>query len=380
MSEEIDERGALSSRDRDASELFMLTFAALGPLAILAAEPASASLGTTPALTQDQADALLAGSNARPEENALGPPAAADSAFVAAFQALTGPASDAPDLAIGAGVDAASPGTAAEPAPDVLGDWYDDAIGSSTPPSAFGSSTPQLLQGAGAFLTVGGAGEVVQTTGGETISVLEGASVWLTGGGATVILAGHDHLSLSGVGYHVQAHGAGDVVTVQAASQAVVFGDGVAARTAAPGASLTIVGEGNVVQVAAGSSATVGGHDVAAQMSAGGVLNLMDHSEAAAYGAGVAYLGAGDFLALFGAFEVFAQGTAGASTISAFGASDVLHLRSDFADVASLLGAAMQDNGATVLRLDGAGDTLTLAGLDKAQVAALAAGGHIRLD
>ncbi len=378
MSDDIDERGALASRERDASELFMLTFAALGPLAILAADPAAASLGTTPTLTPEEADALLSVPSAPLAQSALGPPAAVDPAFLAAYQALLGPMSDAPVPLFGAGLGAAAPDVSAAPAPDPNGDWFDDAIGSSTSPSAFASPAPILLPGAA--LIVGGVGEGVQTTAGETISVMQGASVALTGGGATVVLSGHDQLSLSGVGYNVQAHGAGDVVTVQAHSQAVVFGDGVAARAVAPGASVTVVGEGNLVQVSAWSSATVGGLDVAAQVSAGGVVNLMDHSAAAAYGAGAAYLGASDYLALFGAFDVFAQGASGASTISAFGASDVLHLRADFADVTGLLGAAMQDNGATILRLNGAGDTLTLAGLDKAQVAALAAGGHILLN
>jgi hypothetical protein len=403
MGEDFNESEALELPDSEAGEVFMLTFAAVGALTLLAADPAAAALPAGPeALTPEETEALLSGATAPVDENALGPPAATDPAFMTAFASLSPPAAAAPPPSpasqVGGGDNLASPDPAAPdpfsalPAPEI-GALADDAVGSSTPPSAFGGLGLLVVHGddlvvslrAGETLVIGGADDLVLTSRNDAIEILSGSSVAVKGGGAEVTLAANASVSLIGVGYKVQATGAGGVVTVEAASQAIVSGDGVTVGVAAPDAVVTVIGGRNVVNVAAaGASVTVGGGDASAansvNLNAGGSVNLMDASALAARGSGSAYLGADDYLSLFGAFEVFAQQKTGATVISAFGADDTLHVRSAFDDLAALLGAATEDNGATTLHLNGAGDTLTLAGLDKAQLTAFANSGHIRLD
>jgi hypothetical protein len=210
-------------------------------------------------------------------------------------------------------------------------------------------------------LFIGGEGDLVLTTAADTVHVLSGSSVTLAGAGAKVTLGSQDILSLMGSGFDVAAQGGDDIVFVGAHSQANIFGGGV------------------TTELASDAAATVGGSG-SVTLQAGSTVNLMDGSTLAAFGHGAAYLGANDYLSLFGAFDVFAPLAPGASALAGFGASDTLQLRTTFADIASLLGAASEMGNATILRLDSAGDALTLVGLDKAAVSSLALSGQIRLD
>jgi hypothetical protein len=369
ISQQFDDEESLSP---EAGEVFMMTFAAVGGLTLLEMEPASASLPTA-LLSVDEARALLSGA---PSPNAtsfaLDPPAAGDAAFQAALAALSPPASDttAPFLfppADAAHSDFVAPDAYSSTLRDNL--FGDDALGSSTPqvfapgPASYSVRGDDLIisLASGATLFIGGEGDLVLTSAGDTVHVLSGSNVTLAGAGANVTLGSQDLLSLLGSGFDVAAQGGDDIVSVGAHSQANIFGEGV------------------TTQLASGAAATVGGSG-SVTLQAGSTVNLMDASMLAAFGQGAAYLGANDYLALFGAFDVFSPLASGTSALAGFGGGDTLQLRSTFADIASLLGAASEMGNATILRLDSAGDALTLVGLDKAAVAGFANSGQIRLD
>ena len=384
-------------RNRDAGEDFLLTFAALGPLVVLAAEKAEASapVGAAP-LSIEEAQELLGGLQPPPGTSALGPPAATDPAFVAALAALNPPFGDStlslrPPAQRGTS-DLAAPEVAAPTSPLAL--VGDDAIGSSSSSAALGAGGLALrgddlvvALASGAKLTISGDNDLLLTSANDVIEVLSGSSVAIQGDGAKVTLGAHDRVSLTGAGYEVRATGANDVVNLQAASQATVYGDGVSAQVAAPSSNLTMIGAGNAVDVAsAGANVTVGGAGDPTQaansvyLNAPATVDLMNASTLAAYGAGAAYLGANDYLSLFGAFDVYASQSAGATSIAAFGGDDTLYVHSSYADIVSLLGGATQASDSTTLNLNSAGDAITLVGLDKAQVTAFALDGRIRLD
>jgi hypothetical protein len=360
------------SQSPESGEVFMMTFAAVGGLTLLEMERASASLPMA-RLSVDEAQALLSGA---PPPNAtsfaLDPPAAGDAAFQAALAALRPPTADtsAPFTlppADAAGSNLVAPYAFSSTMRDAL--CGDDALYSSTPqvfapgPGAYSVRGDDLVisLASRATLFIGGEGDLVLTTAADTVHVLSGSSVTLAGSGAKVTLGSQDILSLMGSGFDVAAQGGDDIVFVGAHSQANIFGGGV------------------TTELASDAAATVGGSG-SVTLQAGSTVNLMDGSTLAAFGHGAAYLGANDYLSLFGAFDVFAPLAPGASALAGFGASDTLQLRTTFADIASLLGAASEMGNATILRLDSAGDALTLVGLDKAAVSSLALSGQIRLD
>jgi hypothetical protein len=357
--------------DRDAGALFMLTFAAIGELAMLDAEPASAwlSLPPAPPPTSDEARALL---------SAAPPPAAgavtlsvatsADHAFLAAVAAFAPAPAGAAPLSLVPADAGAEVSTYFGPS---LADVVDDALSSGwlspAAPNAPGAASVSgdnlvIALAADVTLTLDGQNDLVLTSAGDAVHVLSDSRVALRGAGAQVTLAADDRLALSGTGFEVEATGPGDMVEVGAASQATIVGDGVSAQLAAPDAQATLGG---------GLTAANQAH-----MNSGGLVNLMDHSALTAFGSGAAYLGAQDFLSLFGAFDIYAAAPGG-SVISGFGDADTLHLSGAFSDVAALLGATSDSAYGAVLNLGG-GDSLTFAGVAKSQLASLAQSDHIR--
>ena len=396
MSEAVGELDDLvpQRRDDDAGESFMLTFAAVGGLVLLEMDAAEASVPTSPQpVIIDEAQELLRGPTAPAPADALGAPAATDSAFLAAIAALSPPSDDAPIQLTAPSTGATHDFAAARTSSVLQSLVSDDAIGASTAPNEFATFGPggrvvygdnlSLALGAGATLTIGGDNDLVLASANDTVNVLAGSSVAIVGDGAKVNLASGDTISLNGAGFEVRSNGTDNVVALRRDAQATVYGDGVAAHLEAPGAKVTMIGDGNkIVSAAAGATVAVAGGGAAANsvdLTAGDVVNLLDLSKLAAHGAGAAYLGANDYLSLFGSYEVFAPEITGASVIASFSAADTLHLHSHYADFASLLGAATQAHGATTLHLDSSGDTLSLVGIGKAGISALAASNHITL-
>ncbi len=388
MSETLEELDDLEPRRRtdEAGESFMVTFAAVGALVLREMDAAEASVPTSVRpISIDEAQTLLRGPTAPAPADALGAPAATDAAFIAAIAALSPPADDAPPR-----LTPTSPDMSQVAAPTLAASIFgDETIGSSAPPASFATMGPTGLVvygdnlvvplAPGATLTIRGENDLVLTSANDTVDVLSGSSVTLEGDGAKVNLASGDNVSLSGVGYQVRANGTDDAVSVLGGSQATVYGDGVATHVTAPDASVTVIGSGDKIDSAAAGANVVVSGGATVDLTAGDVVNLMDLSTLTAHGAGAAYLGANDYLSLFGAYDVFAPVITGASVIAAFSGSDTLNLHSDYASVASLLGASTQAHGATTLHLDGAGDTLTLIGLGKRELTALAAANHLNL-